>query len=84
MQLFSWIAVYFVIWWICLLMVLPIGAHSQHDAGDVAEGTDPGAPALLRIWPKLAITTLLALAVLGLVMWGLENPWLQRYIAVNR
>jgi predicted secreted protein len=84
MQLASWIAIYFVIWWICLFMVLPIGAHSQHDAGQVVQGTEPGAPALFRIWPKLVITTVLALAVLGLVYWGLQNPWLQRYVAVNR
>lgn len=84
MQIASWIAIFFVVWWICFFMVLPFGAHSQTDAGDVAEGTEPGAPALFRIWPKLIATTVLAVVVLALVYWGIQNPWLQRYVSVNR
>ena len=39
-------AIYFVIWWIVLFAVLPWGVRSQHESGDSAPGTDPGAPAM--------------------------------------
>lgn len=79
MAIVSIIAVYFVVWWLCLFLVLPWGAHSQLDAGEVFHGSEPGAPALLRLWPKIAITTALAAAVTALLLWGLSNPTLQEY-----
>jgi predicted secreted protein len=53
-------AVYFIIWWVVLFAVLPWGVRSQQEAGDVEPGTDPGAPAIPRIWSKLAWTTAVA------------------------
>ena len=44
MQIGSIIAVFFVIWWLCFVAVLPIGNRSQAEAGDVVAGTDPAAP----------------------------------------
>ena len=41
MGLITGIAVYFVIWWITLFMVLPFGIERD---GDIEEGNDPGAP----------------------------------------
>ena len=37
-------AIYFVIWWIVLFLTLPFGVRSQHEDGEGAPGTDPGAP----------------------------------------
>jgi len=54
------LAIYFITWWLVLFLVLPWGAHSQADSGDVTPGTDPGAPAVHRIWMKLLWTTLIA------------------------
>ena len=79
MTLFSWIAIYFVLWWLCLFLVLPFGVHNQVDAGEVVQGSEPGAPAILRLWPKLLATTALAAIVQVLLMWGLSNPILQEY-----
>ena len=42
------IAIYFIIWWVVLFAVLPWGVHSQQESGEVAPGTDPGAPAVHR------------------------------------
>ena len=47
------IAIYFIIWWVVLFAVLPWGVHSQQESGEVAPGTDPGAPAVHRIGMKL-------------------------------
>lgn len=79
MPLISVVAIYLVVWWLCLFAVLPIGAHSQHDAGEVHRGSEPGAPALLRLWPKLLATTGVAAIVTALLFWGLSNPALREY-----
>ncbi len=75
----SYAALYFVLWWLCLFIVLPFGAHNQADTGEVIKGTEPGAPVLFRLWPKLLATSILAAVLLALVMWGLSNPYVQRY-----
>ena len=59
------IAVYFIIWWVVLFAVLPWGVRSQRETGNVASGTDPGAPAIPRLRAKLVWTTLIAAAVFG-------------------
>ena len=79
MPVVSLVAIYFVVWWLCLFVVLPFKVHNQVDAGVIFKGSEPGAPALLRLWPKLLITTLLAAVVTALVLWGLSNPLLREY-----
>jgi predicted secreted protein len=61
------IAIYFIIWWVVLFAILPWGVHSQHESGDVAPGTDPGAPAVHLVWRKLLWTTVTAAVLFGLV-----------------
>jgi predicted secreted protein len=61
------IAIYFIIWWVVLFAILPWGVHSQHESGEVAPGTDPGAPAVHRVWRKLLWTTVTAAVVFGIV-----------------
>ena len=51
------IAIYFLIWWVTLLAVLPWGVRNQEESGEVAPGTDPGAPAVHRVWSKLGWTS---------------------------
>lgn len=53
-------AIFFLIWWVVLFAVLPWGVRSQHEGGEVAPGTDPGAPAVPRLARKLLWTTLVA------------------------
>ena len=61
------IAIYFLIWWLTLFAVLPWGVRSQTEAGDVEAGTDPGAPALHRVWIKLLWTTAIASTIFGIL-----------------
>jgi predicted secreted protein len=56
----TYFAVFFLIWWVVLFAVLPWGVHSQHESGEMAPGTDPGAPVIPRLGRKLAWTTLVA------------------------
>ncbi|UXN72817.1 DUF1467 family protein [Devosia sp. A8/3-2] len=42
MQIGSFLAVFFVIWWLSFVAVLPIGNQSQSEAGaEIVAGTDP-------------------------------------------
>lgn len=80
MQIFTYFAIYFVVWWLCLFVVLPFKVRNQVDAGEWQQGTERGAPAgIFRFWPKLLITTLLATVVTALLLWGLSNPILREY-----
>jgi predicted secreted protein len=67
MQTGTYIAIYFLIWWITLFAVLPWGVRSQADGGEVTPGTDPGAPPIHRLWGKLLWTTLVATVVFGIL-----------------
>ena len=59
------LAAFFLIWWVSLFAVLPWGVRSQHESGEMAPGTDPGAPANFRLGRKLLWTTVLALVIYG-------------------
>jgi predicted secreted protein len=75
----SYFAVYFVVWWLCLFLVLPWGARSQVDADEIVPGTEPGAPAVMRYWRKLLATTVLSAVVVLLIFWVVTIPALQEY-----
>jgi len=57
------IAIFFLIWWIVLFAVLPWGVRSQAEGGEVAPGTDPGAPAIPNLRRKLIWTTVVSAVV---------------------
>ena len=46
-------AIFFLIWWVVLFVVLPWGIKSQHEGDDIPPGSDPGAPTKARIGWKL-------------------------------
>ena len=80
MSYISIAAIYLVVWWLCLFVVLPFKVRNQVDAGEWQQGTERGAPAgVFRFWPKLLITTLLAAVVTALLLWALSNPLLREY-----
>ena len=45
-------AIYFVMWWVTLFLTLPFGVRSQHEDGEGAPGTDPGAPIVTGTGPQ--------------------------------
>lgn len=64
MSLPSALAIYFIIWWLVLFLVLPFGIRNAHESGEaVEEGNEPGAPVNPRLVRKAVITTILATAV---------------------
>lgn len=67
MGISTFIAIYFLIWWVTLFAVLPWGVRSQEEGGDVVPGSDPGAPSIHRVWQKLIWTTVVATVVFGIL-----------------
>ena len=66
MSIATGLAIYFIIWWLVLFAVLPFGVRIQQESGDVAPGSDPGAPVLPRLARKLLWTTIVSGVVFGL------------------
>lgn len=73
------VAIYLVVWALCLFVVLPFGVRSQHEAGDVVRGSERGAPVMPMLWWKVLATTILAGVVTAGLFWALNNPVLQEY-----
>jgi predicted secreted protein len=63
MSLTTSLAIYFIIWWTVLFAVLPWGVRSQAETGEVAPGTDPGAPAVPNLMAKVLWTTIVSAVV---------------------
>lgn len=56
-------AVFIIIWWLVLFMVLPLGAGKKIDPSDVAGGQDAGAPAKPMMLMKVLITTVISMVI---------------------
>ncbi len=56
-------AIYFIIWWIMLFVILPFSGQTQDEAGEVVLGTVASAPAKQRILRLMVINTLASAAV---------------------
>jgi predicted secreted protein len=66
MQTLTFVAIYFVTWWLCLFFVLPFGVKTQQeDEGGTVLGTTESAPARPMLLRKALITTALAGVVVG-------------------
>ena len=58
---------FFVLWFLALQIVLPIGVKSPHETGDeVVAGADPGAPHQTNLGMKALIATGVAV-----VLWAI-------------
>lgn len=56
-------AIYFILWWMVLFIVLPLGYRSQREEGEVTFGTVESAPAKFRGGRVILLTTLLSAAI---------------------
>ncbi len=75
----SAIAIYFIIWWMTLFVVLPFGVKNAAETGeDVEGGNDAGAPVVHGIAWKAVVTTLVATVVYAVVYWALANNVLEQ------
>ncbi len=76
MNITGGIALYFIIWWLTLFAVLPIGVRSQQEAGEVVPGSEAGAPATARMGYKVLLTTIVSIPIFLVVWFGADYfPW---------
>jgi predicted secreted protein len=70
----SGLVLYLVIWFVVLLVVLPIRLETQGERGEVVPGTPEGAPANLDMWKKARLVTwvsaLVWLVIAGVIFSG--------------
>ncbi len=76
MAILTAVAIYFVIWWTVLFIVLPIRMRSQADEGEIVLGTAHSAPARFSLGRTALYNTLLATVVFALFylvteVWGI-------------
>lgn len=77
MKITSIIAIYFIIWWLCLILVLPWGIRNAAETGDKVEaGHDAGAPVRPRLGRKAIYATVLATAVFASVYAVYMGGWI--------
>jgi predicted secreted protein len=70
MDWFGTAVVFTIVWWLVLFMVLPFGAAPPDE---VEPGMATSAPAKPRMAIKVAITTVLAALVTGLITWLMQS-----------
>ena len=63
MNLLTIVAIYVVVWWICIFVVLPIGVRTQDEEEDTILGTVGSAPARPMLGRKAIAATVLAAVV---------------------
>jgi predicted secreted protein len=74
----SALAIYFVIWWITLFVVLPFGVKNSGEADQaVEEGHDAGAPVSHGLKWKAGVTTVIATVVFVILYWVLQSQVLE-------
>lgn len=73
MSLTSGLAIYVVIWWLVIFLVLPWGRRDTIAVEDVDKGQDAGAPLKHRILVKMAVTTAVSGVLFGAFYWTVES-----------
>ena len=66
----SAVAIYLILWSVVLFAILPIGVRGQHEEGERALGTDPGAPVVSGMRTKIVLTTLVSAVLFGVLAWA--------------
>ncbi|MDO6726049.1 DUF1467 family protein [Cognatishimia sp. 1_MG-2023] len=69
MSITSAIVLYAVLWFLTFLMVIPVRLQTQGDVGEIVPGTHAGAPAHHNLKKKALITTGIAAAIWGILVW---------------
>jgi predicted secreted protein len=74
MQLVSIAAIYFVLWWLVLFIVLPWGVKNAHEAGQqVEKGHASAAPVRPRMVLKFILTTIISAAIFAVIYYVIVN-----------
>jgi len=61
-SVFGLIVVFTIVWWVTFFAVLPHGVRRNENP---EAGHDPGAPVNPMLWGKVAVTTVIAIVIVG-------------------
>jgi predicted secreted protein len=76
MKIGTAIAIYFVVWWIVLFAILPLGVRNAHEAGEsTLEGNEPGAPVDPQLGKKALLTTCVSAVVFAVIYVVIRFFW---------
>ncbi len=86
MSIVSAIVLFAVIWFMTLLVVLPVRIKTQGDLGDIVPGTHAGAPEVhhmkKKIWITTGISIVLWAVIAGIIVSGVisvrDFDWLNQ------
>jgi predicted secreted protein len=73
MSIMSAIALYGIMWFLTMFIVLPIRLKTQGDVGQIVPGTHASAPSEIQMWSKVKLTTLIttvAFVTVAVVIWS--------------
>lgn len=76
MNLFTALATFLILWWLSLLVVLPLGVRGQAEDDSIEPGTEPGAPVKANMVRKVLWATGLAIIFFILTNLILSTGWL--------
>ena len=78
MTLPTGIAIYFIVWWVCLFVVLPFGVRTHDEAGlDKVAGQADSAPAHFRPGRIALRASVVALFLFAAYYANYVNGWVQ-------
>ncbi|WP_068316464.1 DUF1467 family protein [Polycladidibacter hongkongensis] len=80
MSLALGIAVYFMIWWVLFLAILPFGVRTQGEEGEVVHGSVESAPAKPMLLRKALINSVVSGVVFVALYVFLESGLGTRYL----
>lgn len=69
------IALYFIVWWLTLFVVMPFGLRTQGESGEVVPGTPASAPSQPQLIRMFATNTVVATLVFGTLYLALTQGW---------
>lgn len=77
MKIQSAIAIYFIMWWLILFTILPLGVRNAAEEGVIVEeGNDAGAPLAHGLKWKAMLTTIVTSMVFALFYFALAGGYL--------
>jgi predicted secreted protein len=81
----TYIAIYFICWWVVLFPVLSLGSRSHSEAGlDLKDGGDPGAPVLPNLKRKFITTSWVAAILFAVIVFILLSGVADSFLGLTR
>jgi predicted secreted protein len=61
-----------IVWWLVLFCLLPIGVRGQWEEGEIAPGSEPGAPQQTHLLKKGVWAFAITMAIWAITFWWLN------------